>query len=39
LTEAESPDQRANCWLAGTTSGGIDSDNGLLVSAEITGTS
>jgi hypothetical protein len=39
LTKAESPDQRANCCLASTTSSAVASDNELIVSAEITGTS
>ena len=36
LREAESLLQRANCWLASTTSGAMDSNNVLLVSLEIT---
>lgn len=35
LTEAEMPLQRANCWLAGTTGGRVNSNNLLLASAEI----
>lgn len=39
LAEAESTLWRANCWLTGTISGVITSNNDLLFGAEITGTS